>query len=402
MTDPRRLDRQPWMDTPATLRVMAAIGAGNDEARFVGGCVRNTLLGRPIADIDIATIHLPERVMELLRAAEIKAIPTGIEHGTVTAVTDSQPFEITTLRRDVETDGRRAVVAFTTDWHEDAARRDITMNAMFLDCDSQLDDPFGGYEDTLAGRVRFVGDARTRIREDVLRILRFFRCYAHYGQPPMDAEGLAACRELAPLLPELSGERIQTELLKLLAAQEPSDVLSEMASSGIWPILLPSPITLDALRPLFALQGDRIDPLLRLAAMIESDPDATASRLRLSNADGKRLRLLVSERIDPSSDRLSNRRAIHRFRVEPYRDILHLSAARAGITDPAVISRAMNEKPPPAFPIKGRDLMALGMPGNVALGRILDKTETWWIEGDFMADKSACLEQAKVIASKET
>jgi len=199
-----RLAPQPWMTAPETRAVVAALTADGTEVRFVGGCVRDALLGRPVKDVDIATPDRPQRVMELLARAGIRAIPTGIEHGTVTAVVGRTPFEITTLRRDVETYGRRAKVAFTDDWTADAARRDFTINALSCTPDGRLYDPFGGLADLRAGRVRFVGDPEARIREDVLRLLRFFRFYAHYGAAPPDPAALAACRALAPLLPGLA------------------------------------------------------------------------------------------------------------------------------------------------------------------------------------------------------
>src|SRR5215510_13136350 len=223
-----RLDPQPWMIAAETVAVMAALSSAGGEARFVGGCVRDALLGRPVTDVDIATHEPPERVMNLLSRAGIKAVPTGIKHGTVTAVIGRKHFEITTLRRDVETYGRHARVEYTNDWAADAARRDFTMNALFCSLDGTIYDPFGGLADLREHRVRFVGDAEARIREDVLRLLRFFRFYAHYGAPPPDAAALAACRALAPLLPTLSGERVCGETLKLLLAPEPASVFATM------------------------------------------------------------------------------------------------------------------------------------------------------------------------------
>ena len=225
--------RAPWLPAADTRAVLEALMADGKPARLVGGCVRDALAGRPVTDVDIATPETPPRVIDLLRAAGLKAVPTGVEHGTVTAVVRGKPFEVTTLRRDVTTDGRHAVVAFTDDWTEDAARRDFTMNALSADPDGRVHDPFDGVADLAAGRVRFVGEARARIREDVLRILRFFRFHAHYGKGAPDADGLAACRELAPLLPRLSAERVATELLKLLKAPDAAATVRMMREAGI-------------------------------------------------------------------------------------------------------------------------------------------------------------------------
>src|SRR5215468_4177027 len=271
MQPSERLDPQPWMIAAETVAVMAALAAAGGEARFVGGCVRDALLGRKVSDIDIATHEPPERVMNLLSRAGIKAIPTGIKHGTVTAVVGVRHFEITTLRRDVETYGRHARVEYTDDWAADAARRDFTMNALFCSADGTIYDPFGGLADLRAQRVRFVGDPAERIREDVLRLLRFFRFHAHYGKPPPDPPALAACRDLAHLLPTLSGERVCAETLKLLSAPQPADVVDLMRESGVLAHFLPEATGIDRMRALVAAEAvaprdlvPRPDPLRRL------------------------------------------------------------------------------------------------------------------------------------------
>jgi poly(A) polymerase len=293
--------------------------SGGQPVRFVGGCVRDGVLGRRVVDIDLATPEAPKRVMALLQAASLKAIPTGIEHGTVTAVADGRPFEITTLRRDVTTDGRRAVVAFTDDWQEDAARRDFTINALSADPDGTVHDPFGGIADLQAGRVRFVGDAATRIREDVLRILRFFRFQAHYGRGEPDAAGLAACREHAALLPGLSAERIAAELLKLLKAGDAAGTVALMREAGILAPILAELTDIERLRGLQSLaEGEARDPVLRLAALLPDDPavaGAVAERLRLSNADRVRLVTLAGPPEDcwPAADERGLRRALRRL-----------------------------------------------------------------------------------------
>ena len=233
------IDLKNWIARPQTQTVMDALERGGKSARFVGGCVRDALLGLNVKDVDIATPETPERVIELIEEADLRAIPTGIDHGTVTAICDGIPFEITTLRRDIETYGRRARVSFTEDWAEDAARRDLTLNALYCDRLGKVYDPIGGLEDLKAGRIRFVGDARARIEEDILRLLRFFRFFAFYGSAPADVEALNACRDMAPQLNQLSVERVWKELSRLLLAPDPTQAFSLMSSYGILAHILP-------------------------------------------------------------------------------------------------------------------------------------------------------------------
>jgi len=264
------IEAQAWMTATATRAVLAALTADGAVARFVGGCVRDAVLGRAVKDIDLATTDEPKTVIEKLERAGLKAVPTGIAHGTVTAVAEKQPFEITTLRRDVETDGRHATVAFTDDWIADAARRDFTFNAMFCDADGTLYDPFDGRVDLESGRVRFVGDAKKRIEEDVLRLLRFFRFTAWVGHPPHDVEAVAACREFAPKLVTLSGERVRNELLKLLAAPDPLPALALMDELDVTRHVIANPRDdrLRRLAAMIALEAETGDPIPRLAAIV--------------------------------------------------------------------------------------------------------------------------------------
>jgi poly(A) polymerase len=326
-----RLEPQPWMTQPETVAVMAALASAGGEARFVGGCVRDALLGRPVTDVDIATHEPPERVMNLLSRAGIKAVPTGIKHGTVTAVVGRKHFEITTLRRDVETYGRHARVEYTNDWAADAARRDFTMNALFCSIDGTVYDPFGGLADLQARRVRFVGDAEARIREDVLRLLRFFRFYAHYGAPPPDAEALAACRKLAPLLPTLSGERVCGETLKLLRAADPAGVIALMREEGVLLQILPEATNIARLRALVTVEGitprdlvTRADPIRRLAALLdgkEASALAVAQRLRFSNVEREHLLGLANgPTISPDLPLPVQHTLIYRLGPERFRD----------------------------------------------------------------------------------
>jgi poly(A) polymerase len=406
-----RLDPQPWMTAPETRAVIAALTADGAEVRFVGGCVRDAVIGRPVSDIDIATHDAPERVMALLAKAGITAVPTGLQHGTVTAVTGKAHFEITTLRRDVETFGRRAAVAFTNDWTEDAARRDLTINALFCAPDGRLFDPFGGVADLRARRVRFVGDAETRIREDVLRLLRFFRFYAHYGAPPPDAEALAATRALAPLLPTLSGERVRAETLKLLLAPDPASVVTLMRDQNVLAHFLPEGSNLARLAALVTVEGiapaqavPQADAIRRLAALVDGGAPAAravAQRLRLSNDERDRLVALCGgpwPMVD--LDRAARRRLLYELGRDRFRDAALIAWAGAVAQAPAVERResedwrdllAVAAADPPSFPLRGRDALALGLAPGPEIGRLIAAVERWWIDGDFRADRAACL-----------
>ncbi|HEV8026505.1 MAG TPA: CCA tRNA nucleotidyltransferase [Stellaceae bacterium] len=388
-----RLAPQPWMTEPATHAVLAALSDAGGAARFVGGAVRDALLGRPVGDIDIATPLSPEEVTLRLERAGVTVVPTGIAHGTVTAVVPPRHFEITTLRQDVETFGRQARVAFIADWTGDAGRRDFTMNALFLDIDGRVFDPVGGLEDLHAGRVRFVGDPATRIREDVLRLLRFYRFYAHYGRGEADGAARAACTALAPLLPGLSGERVAAETLKLLAAPDPLPTLAMMAEDGVLAVLLPEAQRRDRLATLVPLEPTP-DPLRRLGALVAGDVAQLAERLRLSNEQRDRLTALAQPPwpIDLAGDDAVQRRAVYHLGVERYRDLVLLRAAETGEIERVAALLALAESAcPPPFPLKGRDVTALGVPPGPEVGRLLAAVEAWWEEGDFRADRAACL-----------
>ncbi|MDP3174473.1 MAG: CCA tRNA nucleotidyltransferase, partial [Phenylobacterium sp.] len=294
-----------WIADPRTIAVMDALEAagGAGCARFVGGAVRNALLGAEVDDIDIATTLTPQAVSAALAAASLRAVPTGIDHGTVTAISGGRPFEITTLRRDVATDGRHAVVAFTDDWALDAGRRDFTMNALYADRAGAVLDPTGiGVADALAGRVAFVGDPQTRIREDYLRVMRFFRFHAWYGAGEPDRAALAACAALKGPVAALAAERVSKELLKLLAAEDPRAALAAMAETGVLAIAAPGLENLGRLSGLVEVEAQLMaepDAGLRLAALLDDDPPASAAfaqRLRLSNA----LRDRLAAALDPS------------------------------------------------------------------------------------------------------
>jgi poly(A) polymerase len=390
-----RIALQPWMEDAATRLVLRALEAGGQPARFVGGCVRDALLGRPIGDIDIATPEPPERVVELLRKRRLKAIPTGIEHGTITAVARGRPFEVPTLRRDVETFGRHARVVFDAGWAEDAERRDFTMNAIFLDGSGAAFDFVGGIEDLRAGRVRFVGDPEARIREDVLRLLRFYRFHAHYGRGAAESAARNACRKLAPLLPGLSAERVAAETMKLLKAPDPVPTLRMMEEDGVLRAALPELVRLDLLACLVAIEPAP-DPVRRLAALLPPDPAAAAAfaaRLRFPNKLRDRLVALAAPAtaIDLAADERTQRRTLYRLGPAPYCDGALLAAAEAGRERPDALLRLAEEWPVPVFPLRGKDLVAAGIPEGQEVGRLLEAVRAWWETNDFTPDRDACL-----------
>ena len=403
---------RPWMTEPKAAAVLDALEAagGTDCARFVGGCVRNTQIGRPVSDIDIATVLSPQAVTEALKAAGLKAVPTGIEHGTVTAISGGQPFEITTLRRDVATDGRRAVVAFTDDWAEDAQRRDFTLNSLYARRDGSLFDPTGqGVADARAGRIVFVGEAEARVREDYLRILRFFRFFAWYGAEPADAVALAACEALRGDLKTLSAERVSKEFLKLLAADDPRPAVALMDRTGVLGEVLPPPIDLARFHALVAIEDEQLfenDPVLRLAALLPDDQvgaAAFAARLRLSNGERDRLvAALAPESFKSWMSPREIRRAVYRLGPQVFRDRAKLAWARASGTAATMQWRGMialgEGWTAPAFPLTGDEVIAAGVPKGPMVGQVLREVEDWWIEHDFLDDRLSVIEKLKAVA----
>jgi poly(A) polymerase len=391
---PDRLPPMPWMSDPATRTVIEALEArgGPGAARFVGGCVRNALLDREIDDIDIATVLAPKAVMAALKAGGVKYVPTGVAHGTVTAIASGKPFEVTTLRRDVETDGRRAVVAFTTDWAEDAQRRDFRLNALYVDGEGRIYDPTGaGVDDALAGRIVFVGDPETRIREDYLRILRFFRFRAWFGRGEPDAAGLAACAALKEGLRRLSAERVSKELLKLLAAEDPRAAVGEMAEAGALQEILPEAGPLDRFNALTPIESD---PELRLAALLPPDPAlaaAIAERLRLSNAQRERLRLAVESdpEIAAGMTPAAARRRLFALGARAFADRVKLAWAKQGREAAAwrALLALAQDWTAPKFPLTGHDAAAIGVKPGRALGEALRRAQDHWMEQDFRPDR---------------
>ncbi|HJN23648.1 MAG TPA: CCA tRNA nucleotidyltransferase [Rhodospirillales bacterium] len=408
-----------WMMAPATVAVIEALTADGADARFVGGCVRDALLKLPVKDIDIATPEPPERVMALLHEAGIKAIPTGLKHGTVTVAIGQWPIEVTTLRIDLETDGRHAKVAFTDDWMADAARRDFTINTMSCTPGGDIYDFFGALDDLSNGHVRFVGNARERIEEDLLRGLRFFRFHATYGRLPADISALAACRELAPRFAELSSERRRDEIFRILLAPNPADTLQLMQGEKICDFILPEAGDVGRLRLLTWLETSAIkvdsvgaDSLRRLAALLDTDAggaEAVARRLKFSNTQTKRLIATVASRrrISPDGDERALRRALQCLGPQKVRDLVLLAWAGELAVTPRLpqprthawlgLLAAADAWTPLQFPLRGSDVTALGVEAGPRVGSLLGAVETWWRNGDYRAGKDQCLEKLKTV-----
>ncbi len=360
---------------------LAAVWGALPGARVVGGAVRDAIAGRPVTDIDLATPQPPDTVLAALAAAGLRGVPTGLPHGTVTAIADGRPFEVTTLRRDIATDGRHATVAFTDDWLADAARRDFTINAMSVDRAGRLHDPFGGRADLAAGQVRFVGDARARIAEDYLRALRFFRFHARYGLGAPDAETLVAVAEAVPGLARLSPERVWSELKRILAADRPTAALAAMRDTGLLGAVLPEAVQVrvDHLPP---------DPLLRLAALLDGqtlDIETLAGRLRLSGAERDHLVALLGPA--PAED--ANEAELRRALADAPAETLDARIRLAQGTE--ALRRRLAAIEAPVFPLQGRDLVAAGVPAGPAVGGLLRILRASWRQGGCVAGRDALL-----------
>jgi poly(A) polymerase len=390
---------QDWMTSGAAHKVYQALERAGGSPRFVGGCVRDGLLGRKIRDIDIATPLDPAAVMKAAEAAGLKHVPTGIEHGTVTVVADHTGIEVTTLRRDVETFGRHATVAFTDDWREDAARRDLTMNALSADARGQVYDYFDGIADLQAGRVRFVGAPEDRMREDYLRILRYFRFHADYATGDFDQPALKAARVLKGELKSLSGERLRQETLKLLVARRGVDTWRAMLSEGIVAAFLPPATTIDRMAKVAGLE-QRLkvpqDPVRRLAALtVTGAGPAVAETLKLSNADRDRVIAISAARPEfHASDARLVRRQIYDLGNALALDLLLVDWPEPE-SDAQHAYEIVREWPRPELPVKGRDVSALEVPAGPEIGRLLKDIEEWWIAGDFAADRTRCMAELK-------
>lgn len=400
----------PWLNAPETRAVMAALElARKGGSRFVGGCVRNTLMGREADDIDIATQLLPMQVMSAAQAAGLVAVPTGIEHGTITIVSNHVPHEVTTLRRDVSTDGRRATVAFTREWSEDAQRRDFRMNALYAAPNGEVFDPVGGgVEDVRAGRVIFVGDPDTRLREDVLRILRFFRFNAWYGAGELDKAGLEACARHAASLDTLSVERVWKEIKKTLAAPDPRAALAAMEAAGARARALPEAGEQARVFGVIAIEAECFfapDAMARLAAGLKDQAGARALAQRLKLSNDERARLVgatgADEPIAASLSPRETRRILYKIGWQAFRDRVLRAWAEAGADKNAPDWRALlafgENWTQPKLPLSGEDILAAGAAPGPMVGRAMRAIEQWWIAEDFPEDRGAILERLKIV-----
>jgi tRNA nucleotidyltransferase/poly(A) polymerase len=400
MSDARVLDDALWLRSGPTVRVLELLDGAGEEARVVGGAVRNALLKIPVSDIDIATTALPTEVIRRAKAAGIKSVPTGIEHGTVTLVVDGKPFEVTTLREDTETYGRKAKVAFGRDWVGDAQRRDFTINGLSVGTDGVVHDHVGGLEDIAAKRVRFIGDPDMRIAEDYLRILRFFRIHAAFGAGEPDRAGFLACVAGRAGLAALSAERVRMEMLKLMVAEGAAVAIAAMADGGL---LLPIFGGVTYTGPLMSmisaerLLGLKPDPVRRLGALavaVTEDARRVAMRLRLTNAETRALDSMGHRwwRL-AGMDEATARRRLYRLGEARYRDRLMLAWARAGEdADPAPwreLARLPERWRAPKFPLKAADFIARGIAEGPAIGRLLAQAEDAWLAADFPLDELA-------------
>jgi poly(A) polymerase len=403
-----------FLEDASLKAIMNAVEDAGGEIRVNGGTIRNALLGEPTTDIDLSTTLEPKHVMDVLLRAGIKVVPTGIDHGTITAVAGSRGFEITTLREDVETDGRHAVVRFGTDWAADAMRRDFTLNALYCDRAGRLYDPLDGYGDLVARRIRFIGDADRRIEEDRLRILRFFRFFAWYGHGRPDAESLRACVRARDGLTSLSAERVWHELKRLFAAPDPVRAILWIRTAGVLDVVLPesSKWGTDLIPRLVSVEkllGWKPDPLLRLMAIIPPREDVVrtlAERLKLSNAEGARLSAWARAALPATETSAGDlEKLLYRGDAAGILDRLKLERARLEDApgEKEAIAREKLESliahagawRKPEFPIRGQDLIAAGMSPGPQMGKLLSSLESKWVDGGFVLAREQLLELAR-------
>lgn len=395
------------------LQLIETLAKAGHETRFVGGAVRDALLGLKVAEVDLATTAHPDVVTKVLEAAGIKVVPTGISHGTVTAVVAGKGIEITTLRRDVETDGRHATVQYTDDWQEDAARRDFTMNAMSRDAAGKIYDYFGGLADAKAGRIKFVGDAGERMKEDALRLLRYFRFYAWLGKTAPDDATMRAIEVAAPTLKNLSRERVWKEIKKLLAAPNPSDSWMLMLKHNVVPEFFPEGKNLKTLCNLISYEhvrrvGKEANPLLRLAALLDGekiDAAALKNRFALSGEETQKMGQFLKNPLSGNgagkseTDFATLSFALHRYGLDLTEEFLVLNMACGAQFNWESARDMLENWQPKTFPLNGDDLLAMGLPPGPRVGEVLHNVEAWWVAQNFVPDHAACIQKAKSLIS---
>ena len=413
MDSVEQISPQEWMVEPSAIKIMEVLQSGEVEqklALFVGGCVRNSLAKKPVNDVDIATLHKPDEVLRLLKQASLKVFSPGIEHGTVSAVIGNRSYEITSLRVDLETDGRRARVSYTKDWIEDAKRRDFTINAIFADVSGAIYDPVGGLNDLRDGKVRFIGKAQRRIEEDVLRLLRFFRFHSEFSSLPPDREALEACRQMAGSLSHLSAERVRDELLKLFVTDNAAQAMLLMFNNGILNKIFPEATAIKRLFSMVNVEkiANEYDPLRRLASCIVTDElgaRAIGERLRLSNSDKLRLTKFFSQKskLNIYSSKEKVLEALYRSGKSLCKDVVLLEWAQDSYRFPDQESEVQGQWEQlynlvdswerPTLPVAGSDCIALGIPEGPFLGNVLNQLESWWVSRGFNDDREACLKK---------
>ena len=402
----------PWMTAPPVRAVLTALGAPDTDVRFVGGCVRDAILGRPITDIDLATPDIPDVIVAKLESAGLKAVPTGLIHGTITAVAGGQGFEVTTLRRDTACDGRHAAVEFTTNWQEDASRRDFTFNAMSLCSDGQVFDPFGGAVDAKAGRVRFVGEPKDRIQEDYLRILRYFRFLASHGRAAPDPKTLKACKDLRSGLTQLSAERVAGEFVKLLSTENPLLSVHAMASTGVLKVLFAGARVAPDFEKLISQEG-KFDVsrqtdvfwLTRWIALMSDSAVDAAAAMKFSVKQCRILEAIIAaakaapeSQVPPNLYRYVHEHVDGAYGAEVALAGIRLASARAKndeLQDWSAFYRAVQDWPPMIFPLMGKDVQNLGVPQGPEIGQLLDAVKVRWIEEGFTASKAELIRRLK-------
>ena len=405
------LGLKSWMKWPETTAVLKALRSNGSESLFVGGCVRDSFLNKSVTDIDIATSSKPLVTIKLLKSASIKAIATGISHGTITAICGNKKFEITTLRQDVETYGRKAKVRFTSDWEADALRRDFSLNAIYSNEQGEIFDPFFGLGDLMNARVRFIGNPEARIKEDFLRILRFFRFYSLYGSGKPDSKALKACKKMSKFLTKLSSERVWMEMKKILISKRSFDVIALMHKSKILHHLSIKPVNMGYMKKIILLEDHlhKSDPIRRLASLLcknrnlHKDIVNVSKRMKLSGIENKRLFFLLEnfKGISRKRNTKSWRRDACSFESPFFEDILFLYSSFRGedIKKKKIFCKKMLKQyklwKGKKFPISGNDILSLGVSEGKQIGQILDPLKLWWIDGNFKATKASCLRHVK-------